>query len=192
MLRSLRRLSTSRPTLLPFSGKKVDVRDLGAPSQKSETTANPGDLFKKNDILLYSQKPLNYIESVKKNGFHLASNILISSPDDKGNVVGTLLVESEAFEVDLSNGGYTETNGFLISFHDDVLQLFSRIHPKPEILVVGLGKKSRMLAPDNRGYFSSLGIQLEVLDSKNAAQIFDLLATERPNVISALLLPPNV
>lgn len=167
--------------------------DLGSPSGKGETTTNPVDLIKKNDILLYSQKPINYIESVKKNGFHLANNLLITSPDKNGNIIGTLLLESENFEINLSNGGYKLINNFIIEFNElEILTIFKKIHPKPEILVIGLGNKSRMLSESNRNFFSNLGIQLEVSNSNNAAQIFDLLATERPNVISALLLPPNV
>ena len=49
-----------------------------------------------------------------------------------------------------------------------------------------------MLSIENRKILTNLGIQLEISDSNNAAQIFDLLATERPNVIGALLLPPNM
>lgn len=177
------------------NGKTINnpKADLGAPSGKGETTTNPVDLIKKNDILLYSTKPLNYIESVKTNGFHLANNLLISSPNKQGDVIGALLIESESFEVNFSNDGYKIINGFMVDFNEqEVLQIFNKIHPKPEIAVIGLGKKSRVLSESNRKYFSSLGIQLEIGDSNNAAQIFDLLATERPNVISALLLPPNV
>lgn len=167
--------------------------ELGAPSGKGQTTTNPVDLIKKNDILLYSTKPLNYIESVKANGFHLANNLLITSPNKQGDIIGTLLIESETFEVNLSNDGYKIINGFIVEFNEQqVLQIFNKIHPKPEIAVIGLGKESRVLSESNRRYFSNLGIQLEIGDSNNAAQIFDLLATERPNVISALLLPPNI
>ena len=48
-----------------------------------------------------------------------------------------------------------------------------------------------MLSIENKN-FSNLGIQLEITNSNNGAKIFDLLATERPNVIGAILLPPNI
>lgn len=164
-----------------------------APSGKLETSSNPADLFKKNDVLMYSQKPINYIESVKHNGYHLANNILVTSPNSDGHEIGTLLLENESYEVDLSDGGYKIINGFIVEFSErDVLLIFGKIHPKPELVVIGLGKKSRMLSEQTRKYFSQQGIQLEVGDSKRAALIYDLLATERPGVISALLLPPNV
>lgn len=190
---AFRRFSTSALNRNLFGGGKVVTTPHAAPSNKLETTSNPADLFKKNDILMYSQKPINYIESVKQNGYHLANNILITSPNKEGHEVGTLLLENESYEVNLLNGGYKVINGFIVEFsEEEVLQIFKKIHPKPEIAVVGLGKKSRMLSEKSRKYFSQMGIQLEVGDSKHAAQIYDLLATERPGVIAALLLPPNV
>ncbi|KAK6454516.1 uncharacterized protein RJT20DRAFT_130656 [Scheffersomyces xylosifermentans] len=178
-----------------FGGSKTMNKEqiLTPPTGKGETASNPADLFKKNDILMYSDKPLNYIESVKSNGFHLANNLLITSPDKQGRIIGALLLQSETFEINMSNGGYKLINGFIVEFNEnEVLQVFKKIHPKPEIVVVGLGKQSRMLSESNKKYFSNLGIQLEIGDSNNAAKIFDLLATERPNQIGAIMLPPNV
>lgn len=172
---------------------KTGSGNLTAPTGKGESAPDPVDLIKRNDMLAHSQKPRNNIESVRDNGFLLSSNIIITSPNKNGNVQGTLLLESDAYEVDLSNGGFQIINGFIVEFNEEsVLQIFSKIHPKPEIVVIGLGERSRMLSDKNRKYFSSLGIQIEVSDSNNAAQNFDLLATERPNVVGALLLPPNV
>lgn len=173
-------------------GKPIFTGPPSAPGNKLQTASNPVELLKKNDILMYSQKPVNYIESVRKDGFHLANNILIRLPRENGDVVGALLLENESLEVVLSAGGYTIINGFLVEFDEKlVLSIFAKVHPKPELLIVGLGKKSRMLSPKNRLFLTGLGIQLEVGDSRHAARIYDLLATERPGVVSALLLPPN-
>lgn len=143
---------------------------------------------------MYSNKPINYIESVKDNGFYLSNNYLITSPDLKGNKIGLLLIHSETFEIELNeeNQSVNIENDWYVTFNNELLKIFELIHPKPEILVIGLGKKSRMLSIENRKILTNLGIQLEISDSNNAAQIFDLLATERPNVIGALLLPPNM
>lgn len=193
-LRFTRQLSTSSVSKNLFGGTKtVRSSPQMAPGGKSETASNPADLLKKNDILMYSQKPINYIESVKRNGYHLANNILITSPNDEGTEIGTLLLENESFEVDLGNNGYKIINGFIVEFNQEqVLLVFSKIHPKPEIVVVGLGKKSRVLSETNRKYFTLWGMQLEACDSQNAAKVYDLLATERPGQVAALLLPPNV
>lgn len=204
--------STSRRTNLFGEGKTIRHTRFEAPSGKGQTAANPVDLLKKNDILMFSNKPLNYIESIKDDGFHLSSRIYIKSPNDKGDIIGALMLESEAFEVNLGqagveiikNGkaelkdsltkfsGVKLINGFMVEFNDEILEIFDKINPKPDILVIGLGRKSRMLSDKNKKFFSSIGIQLEVGDSFNSAKVFDLLATERPNTIGALLLPPNL
>lgn len=187
---------------------------LRPPQNKSQTpSTNPADILKKNDILMYSTKPINYIESVTKNGFHLSNNLLIesklniipqinratngsTSSIDNDNAIGLMLLHSEAFEIKLNSNTINITNDWYVDFimDDDnsIIKIFELIHPKPEILIVGLGKKSRMLSINNKNFFSNLGIQLEITNSNNGAKIFDLLATERPNVIGALLLPPNI
>lgn len=194
MIRTSRHFSsTSISRNLFGSGKQIGFRPpkLEAPSTKGESSTNPADLFKKNDILMFSNKPINYIESVKPNGFHLANNLFISSPNKGGDIIGALLLESESFEVNFTDS-FKFINGFMVEFDSKILKVFEKMNPKPELLVVGLGKKSRMLSPENRKYLSSLGMQLEVGDSSHSAQVFDLLSTERPKTIGALLLPPNV
>ncbi|CAH2354295.1 putative NADH dehydrogenase [ubiquinone] 1 alpha subcomplex assembly factor 3 [[Candida] railenensis] len=194
-----RQLSYSVPKWNLFGGSKTihpspGSGNLSAPSGKGESAPDPVDLIKRNDMLAHSQKPRNNIESVRSNGFLFSSNIIVASPSEEtGDIIGTLLIDSDIFEVNLSANGFNLVNGFIVEFDEkSVLSVFSKIHPKPEIVVIGLGKQSRVLSESNRKYFSSLGIQIEVSDSNNAAQNFDLLATERPNVVGALMLPPNV
>lgn len=198
---------------------------LRPPQNKSQTpSTNPADILKKNDILMYSTKPTNYIESVTKNGFHLSNNLLIESKLNKIPQIGTLnattttsaskndsaiglmLLHSEAFEIKLNSNTINIIDDWYVDFKintssssssndgdgDSIIKIFELIHPKPEILIVGLGKKSRMLSIENKNFFSNLGIQLEITNSNNGAKILDLLATERPNVIGAILLPPNI
>lgn len=49
-----------------------------------------------------------------------------------------------------------------VEFDQSALQFLEIIHPKPELLVVGLGKKSRMLHPNTRKFITGLGIQIEL------------------------------
>ncbi|CAN3371806.1 hypothetical protein DIURU_000463 [Diutina rugosa] len=189
----VRRLGGTATRANLFGGKKqMNNKQLFTPPTKGESSSNPADLFKKNDILMFSEKPINYIESVRPFGFHLANNILIKSPNKEGDVIGALFLMTETFEVNLKDGGY-KIDGVVVEFDEtSVLSVLEKIHPKPELIVVGVGAKSRMLSPANRRYLSSLGMQIEVADSSRAAALYDLLATERPNVVAALLLPPNV
>lgn len=100
-----------------------------------------------------------------------------------------VLLDTETYEVDLHN---VEIGDVRVEFPSEVLNVFRLIHPKPEIVVVGLGGRSRLLAEANRRVFLELGISLEVSHTANAVDVFDLLSTERPHVIGALMLPPNV
>lgn len=46
-------------------------------------------------------------------------------------------------------------------------------------MVLGVGPAIRPLSPETRKYISDLGMRVEVLDTRNAAAQFNLLATER-------------
>jgi len=57
--------------------------------------------------------------------------------------------------------------------------LFKALWPKPDLLIIGTGPTIRPLAPKTKLYLQELGMRLEVLDTRNAASQFNLLATER-------------
>ena len=57
------------------------------------------------------------------------------------------------------------------------------------MLILGLGASTYPLAPETRRYLQTLGIRVDVQDTRNAAAQFNLLATERGvgNIAAALL-----
>lgn len=152
-----------------------------------------------NNLLIESK--LNKIPQI---GTLNATTTTSASKND--SAIGLMLLHSEAFEIKLNSNTINIIDDWYVDFKintssssssndgdgDSIIKIFELIHPKPEILIVGLGKKSRMLSIENKNFFSNLGIQLEITNSNNGAKIFDLLATERPNVIGAILLPPNI
>ncbi|ODV64451.1 uncharacterized protein ASCRUDRAFT_23663, partial [Ascoidea rubescens DSM 1968] len=156
----------------------------------------------KFDIYAGLTGPKNSVESVLSNGFLLTNGLIIRStnviPENNDNeinkkqkIVGAILLNNETFEIDLSNN-YEIINNFILKFNEKSLSIFRLIHPKPDLLVIGLGKKTRMLDQSNKNFFKELGIQLEVTSTLNACKNFDILSTERKDQIGALLLPPNV
>ncbi|GMM35597.1 hypothetical protein DASC09_029220 [Saccharomycopsis crataegensis] len=166
-------------------------------SESEKGVVDGSKLLAKLDMLGLSSKPANNIESVLENGIQLSNGIVIKSPGKDKEIVGALLLGSEAFELNLSGKDnqqpiFNIINNFLVEFSNESLNIFKLVHPKPELVVVGLGKKSRILHESNRKFFNSLGIQIEIGNTRNACQSFDLLATERPNQIAALILPPNI
>lgn len=59
-----------------------------------------------------------------------------------------------------------------------------------DLLILGLGPEIRPISPELRRHISSLGMRVEVLDTRNAAAQFNLLATERGVTdVAAALIP---
>jgi len=48
-----------------------------------------------------------------------------------------------------------------------------------DLLILGVGPEMRPISPETRKAISALGMRVEVLDTRNAAAQFNLLATER-------------
>ncbi|KAH7916790.1 hypothetical protein BJ138DRAFT_1131771 [Hygrophoropsis aurantiaca] len=65
--------------------------------------------------------------------------------------------------------------------------IFETAVPKPEILVVGTGKSMALLPPFLQAHLRHLGIQLDVMDTRNACSTYNLLAEEGRRVAAALL-----
>lgn len=59
-----------------------------------------------------------------------------------------------------------------------------------DMLILGLGPSIRPISPELRRHIGRLGMRVDVLDTRNAASQFNLLATERGiNNIAAALIP---
>ncbi|KAK0646427.1 hypothetical protein B0T16DRAFT_429263 [Cercophora newfieldiana] len=59
-----------------------------------------------------------------------------------------------------------------------------------DLLILGLGKEIRPISPATRKAISELGMRVEILDTRNAAAQFNLLATERGvEDVAAALVP---
>ncbi|CAK7267987.1 hypothetical protein SEPCBS119000_002831 [Sporothrix epigloea] len=68
--------------------------------------------------------------------------------------------------------------------------LLSLIWPRPDLLILGLGPDIRPLSPETKRHITSLGMRVEILDTRNAASQFNLLATERGvDDVAAALVP---
>ncbi|KIM35165.1 hypothetical protein M413DRAFT_449874 [Hebeloma cylindrosporum] len=66
-------------------------------------------------------------------------------------------------------------------------QLFEVVTPRPEILLLGTGKTLVQPPPFMRDHLNGLGIQLDVMDTRNACSTYNLLAEEGRRVAAALL-----
>ncbi|KAL0070201.1 hypothetical protein AAF712_002691 [Marasmius tenuissimus] len=68
--------------------------------------------------------------------------------------------------------------------HFDVFEV---VAPRPEILILGTGKTTLQPPPYIREYMNGLGIQLDVMDTRNACSTYNLLSEEGRRVAAALL-----
>jgi hypothetical protein len=59
-----------------------------------------------------------------------------------------------------------------------------------DLLILGLGKEMRPISPRTRQFINSLGIRVDIQDTRNAAAQFNLLATERGvSSVAAAMIP---
>ncbi|KAF9226767.1 DUF498-domain-containing protein [Gyrodon lividus] len=65
--------------------------------------------------------------------------------------------------------------------------VFEVVVPKPEILIFGTGPRMELVPSSIRAYMKELGIQMDVMDTKNACSTYNLLAEEGRRVAAALL-----
>lgn len=128
--------------------------------------------------------PSTSIDVCHHDGFTFNSGAVISNGD------GALLVGGEAFSWrpwDLSP--LINSKG-QFEFPAESLGVFELVWPRPDLLIIGMGKEIRPLSPETRKLISQLGMRVDVLDTRNAASQFNMLATERGvDEVAALLVP---
>ena len=179
--RSLHRPDSNRAfsTNIHLFSSPPKSHDRGPVSEETTQTD-----FGKLNVLGGTPAPSTSIDACLWDGFHLNSGVKIVGG-------GVLLVAGEAFGwrpweaateavEDGGMGNMRLINGkgqFEVS--NDAWGLLGLVWPKPDLLILGLGKEMRPLSPRTRQFISSLGIRVDIQDTRNAAAQFNLLATER-------------
>lgn len=155
--------------------------------------SNLGQNLAKYDIYALADKPENNVEMISEDSIVFSNlKVVRSPPVGKGDPVGALLLNNQIFELNLK-GIELLHNGVVVELNNEVLDILALVYPKPELLVAGLGKRTRMLGPRTRDRLSKLGIRVETGDTRSSALSYDLLATERsPALVASIMLPPNL
>ncbi|RBR13975.1 uncharacterized protein FIESC28_07941 [Fusarium coffeatum] len=142
--------------------------------------------FGELDVLGNTPAPSTSVDVCMYDGFGLNSGITITG----GN--GVLLIDGEVFkwrpwEAKGSMNLVNKKGQFELP--PNAFALFDLLYPRPDLLIIGVGPSIMPLAPDTRRVISELGMRIEILDTRNAAAQFNLLATERgvSNVAAALI-----
>ncbi|TDZ18745.1 NADH dehydrogenase [ubiquinone] 1 alpha subcomplex assembly factor 3 [Colletotrichum orbiculare MAFF 240422] len=142
------------------------------PPKEYEGGTNFGEL----DVLGNTPTPSTSIDVCMSDGFALNSGVKILD----GNAA--LLVGGEAFEWRPweAKGSMNLINAKgQFEVPPESFGVLDLLWPKPDLLIIGVGPKMVPLSPATKKYLSSIGIRVEVLDTRNAASQFNLLATER-------------
>ncbi|CAG8654525.1 14360_t:CDS:2 [Funneliformis caledonium] len=124
------------------------------------------------------------ISRLTRNGFITRDEIEVKGP--------VILVNGDIFMWNVPQGqgfgqGINRKGGVFDNWIVDFLKLFEVITPKPDLLVFGTGKSFVPIPSNIKQYINDLGMQTEVIDTKNAVATFNVLAEEGRNVAAALL-----
>ncbi|KAH8668502.1 hypothetical protein BX600DRAFT_510596 [Xylariales sp. PMI_506] len=154
------------------------------------------------DVLANAPPPSNSIDVCMSSGFKLNNGSRITDGS------GVLLVSGEAFRwrpwespASPDDSSQHHPRGGNAAFrllnakgqydiNPQSLDLLAHLWPRPDLVVLGVGPENRPISPSLRKAIAALGIRVEVLDTRNAAAQFNLLATERGvDDVAAALIP---
>ncbi|KIL86747.1 hypothetical protein FAVG1_10003 [Fusarium avenaceum] len=180
-------VSTVLPPFQPSASSCRLFHDVPSRRRDQQPPAQPPPTdFSELDVLGNTPAPSTSVDVCMYDGFGLNSGLTITG----GN--GVLLIDGEVF-----NWRPWEAKGSLnlvnkkgqFELPPNAFSLFDLIWPRPDLLVIGVGPSIMPLAPATRRMISELGMRIELLDTRNAAAQFNLLATERgvSNVAAALI-----
>lgn len=196
LLRSTALGTPTSSTLLPSSIKTTALPSrlfhASAPRpKKKESTQVPNERAPTNfadlDVLGNTPAPSTSVDVCMDDGFGLNSGITIENGD------GALLVNGEAFRWRpwIASGEKKLLNSKgQFELPAEALSMLDILWPRPDLLILGVGKMNRPLSPETKKAIAEMGLRVEVLDTRNAASQFNLLATERGvSEIAAALIP---
>ncbi|KAF5013907.1 hypothetical protein FDECE_120 [Fusarium decemcellulare] len=189
---SIAALRTTGPALShPFQPSIASRRLLHASvtrrkGQEAPAQPPPTD-FGELDVLGNAPVPSTSVDVCMYDGFGLNSGATISD----GN--GVLLIDGEVFNWrpwEVKGSMHLANKKGQFEIPPQAFALFDLLWPRPDLLIIGVGPSIMPLAPATRRYLSELGMRVEILDTRNAAAQFNLLATERGvSDVAAAMIP---
>ncbi|KAF8076805.1 NADH dehydrogenase 1 alpha subcomplex assembly factor 3 [Lyophyllum atratum] len=124
------------------------------------------------NILADDNPPAVQVKSITNQGIQLMDGLLIPS--------SCIFLEGKVFLWDVPSTLW-------VGWEKEHFEIFETVVPKPEILLFGTGKTISQIPPQLRTYLNQLGIQVDVMDTRNACSTYNLLAEEGRRVAAALL-----
>ena len=139
--------------------------------------ARPSDAFF-DDVMAGGPRPPVQIDAVlnQGRGFQLSTGMEV--PTAVFVINGEALLWRPSFEIDSSGTLNFENESF------GVLDISAR---KPDMLILGTGRRNEFVNRSVRDYLHGLGVQVDTMDTRNAASTFNVLAAEGRSVALAVL-----
>lgn len=126
------------------------------------------------NILDDAERPAIIVDSISETTFKLSDGIILPS--------NAVFLNGTAFMWDVPPPAFDWPG-----WTQEMFEVFEVVAPKPDILLFGTGRSALPPPPWLRPYLNSLGIQLDIMDSRNACSTFNLLAEEGRRVAAACL-----
>ncbi|KAJ5551533.1 hypothetical protein N7535_000523 [Penicillium sp. DV-2018c] len=200
--------------MIPRSHAHKPVSHDRGPESKEDTQTN----FDALNVLGNIPAPTTAIDACLDSGFHLNNGVKVSNGDGLLLVGGEAFAwrpwkaASEGNERGAKDAMLNSKGQFELD--ESVWGVLSLVWPKPgmfytfgaewlflggslltfliiaDMLILGVGGSMFHLSPETRRHINELGIRVDVLDTRNAAAQFNLLATERGvTEIAAAMIP---
>ncbi|CAB4405270.1 unnamed protein product [Rhizophagus irregularis] len=153
-----------------FNYEKPPVSDTIVPTPMASAFKNMFDGSAIHSIQMLSR--------LTNDGFITSNEIEVKGP--------VILLNGDLIMWDVPQGDHGKGSVFN-NWTTDFLKVFEVIKPRPELLIFGTGKSVVPIPSHIRQYLNGLGIQIEIVDTRNALATFNVLAEEGRNVATALL-----
>ncbi|KAJ6486434.1 DUF498-domain-containing protein [Mycena vitilis] len=122
------------------------------------------------NILAGATPPAVQVESVSTDGIYLADGLILRG--------ACIFLDGKVFLWDVPPS--------VTQWGHEHLAVFEVVVPRPEILILGTGVEMAHPPPSFRSYLTDLGIQVDVMSTRNACSTYNLLAEEGRRVAAAL------
>ncbi|KAL0576175.1 hypothetical protein V5O48_005816 [Marasmius crinis-equi] len=152
-----------RHVMLPIATRSFHTNSIRRSGPRKEPFVN---------ILEGDIPPPVQVQSITPNGIQLTDGLILPS--------STVFLEGKVYLWDVPMS-------FWEGWQKEHFDVFEVVAPRPEILILGTGKTSVQPPPFVREYLNGLGIQLDVMDTRNACSTYNLLSEEGRRVAAALL-----
>ena len=146
-------------------------------SGRPQLTARADDAFF-DDVMAGGPRPPVQVDSVLRNGrgFQLSTGVEVNE--------AVIVLNGEAL---LWRPNARKLPSGILKLDSADFGVFDVSSAKPDMVIIGTGSRNEFLDKSVRDHLHTLGINVDTMDTRNAASTFNVLAAEGRSVAAALL-----